>query len=157
MASFVFNRAKGRVAEFVTRVDTNDPPNSAIVVLVLRAAALEADAVLIDKDSVQDLLSGTTDEATNAGYARLVLTDANITLPAPDDANDRFDVALGDLNFGAISAGDAWAKIVICYDSDTTAGTDANIIPLTCHDFAITPDGSIVTADEPPEGFFRAA
>jgi hypothetical protein len=44
---------------------------------------------------------------------------------------------------------------VIGYDSDTTAGTDANIIPLTCHDFVITPDGSTVTALV--TNFFRAS
>lgn len=157
MASFVFNISKGRVAELVRRVDQNDPANSAIVVMVLATAGLETDAVLIDKDSFADIVAGTTNEVTNAGYARLVLTDANIVLPAPDDTNDRMDVALGDLNFGAITAGDGWSKIVIGYDSDTTAGTDANIVPLTAHDFAVTPDGSIITADEPVEGFFRAA
>ena len=34
MADFVFNIAKGRVAEFYNRVDTNDPANSALVIVV---------------------------------------------------------------------------------------------------------------------------
>lgn len=45
--------------------------------------------------------------------------------------------------------------LLFCYDSDTTAGTDANIVPLTCHPFAITPDGSDVTAAV--TDFFRAS
>ena len=41
--------------------------------------------------------------------------------------------------------------------ADTTTGGDAANIPLTAHAWAITPDGSDVTADVPATGFFRAA
>lgn len=37
MANFVFNIAKGRVAEFFNRVDSNDPANSAIILVPLSA------------------------------------------------------------------------------------------------------------------------
>jgi hypothetical protein len=43
----------------------------------------------------------------------------------------------------------------VCYDNDTTAGTDANIVPLTMFDFAITPDGSDVQMTT--GAFFRAS
>ncbi len=45
----------------------------------------------------------------------------------------------------------------MCYDGDTGTGTDANIIPLTSHVFAATPDGSDLTAQLPAAGFYRAA
>jgi hypothetical protein len=53
------------------------------------------------------------------------------------------------------AAGNAISKILVCYDSDTTSGTDANILPLTLFDFAITPSG----ADVQMTGgvFFRAS
>jgi hypothetical protein len=35
--------------------------------------------------------------------------------------------------------------VVICYDPDTTGGTDADLIPLTKHDLAWTPDGNNFT------------
>jgi hypothetical protein len=54
-----------------------------------------------------------------------------------------------------VSAG-AVTDLIICYDNDSTGGTDANLVPLTQHDFAITPDGSDVTAVINAAGFFRA-
>ena len=56
-----------------------------------------------------------------------------------------------------MAAGTNWTDLVICYDSDTTAGTDSNIIPLTLHDFVVTPDGSDITAQIAAAGFFRAS
>lgn len=73
---------------------------------------------------------------------RKTLTDADLAaLPAPDDGNDRFDVSLPTTTWTA-ATGNAISKILVCYDSDTTAGTDANIVPVTMFDFAVTPDGS---------------
>jgi hypothetical protein len=45
----------------------------------------------------------------------------------------------------------------VCYDSDTAAGTDANIVPLTQHDFVLVPDGSDITASIAAAGFYRAS
>ena len=157
MADFVFNVAKGRVAEFANRVKSNDPANSALVVVVLATAGLESDATLIDKDTLADVVSGTTNEVTNTNYARIVLTDADLSAIAADDTNDRMDIDIPDPAWTSVAAGDGWSKILICYDSDTTSGTDANIIPLTCHDFVVTPDGSNITAQVPAAGFYRAS
>ena len=155
MADFVFNVAKGRVAEFYNRVDSNDPANSAIVVLLLATTGLEADSVLKDVDTVAALVAGSTNEATNAGYARLTLTDADLSALSPDDTNDRMDLDTADLTFGAISSGDSISKLVFAYDPDTTGGTDSSLIPLTAHDVTITPDGSSVTVAV--STFYRAS
>ena len=157
MADFVFNIAKGRVAEFANRVKSNDPANSALVVVVLATSGLESDVTLLDKDTLADVVSGTTNEVTNTNYARIVLTDADLSAIAADDTNDRMDIDIPDPAWTSVAAGDGWSKILICYDSDTTGGTDANIIPLTCHDFVVTPDGSNITAQVPAAGFYRAS
>lgn len=157
MANFAFNIAKGRIVELHNRVDANDPANSALVVVVLAVAGLETDAVLIDKDTLADVVSGTTNEVTNTGYARKVLTDADITAATVVDASDRVDVDIPDQVWAAVSAGDGWAKMLVCYDPDTTSGTDANIVPLTAHDFAVTPDGSSITATINAQGYFSAS
>lgn len=157
MADFVFNIAKGRVAEFYNRVDTNDPANSALVAVVLATTGLETDAVLKDKATLADVVAGTTNEVTNTGYARKVLTDADLAAFAPDNTNDRVDLDIADLAFGAIAAGDGWSKLVICYDGDTTAGTDANIIPLCAYDAVLVPDGSAITLQINAAGFYRAS
>lgn len=157
MADFVFNIAKGRVAELYNRVDSNDPANSALIILVLATAGIEADATLKDKDDVSALVSGTTNEVTNTGYARKTLTDADIVAFAPDDTNDRVDLDIPDQTWTGVAAGDGFNDLVVAYDSDTTAGTDANIVPLTQHDFVVTPDGSDITAQIAAAGFFRAS
>lgn len=157
MAVFVFNVAKGRVAELVNRVDANDPAASALVAVVINRGAA-TDATMKDYDTLAALL-GDADvaEVTNAGYARKVLTDADLAAAAPDDAADVMNADIPDLAWGAITAGDAWTDIVIGYDADTAAGTDANIIPLTCHPFAVTPDGSSITTTVPVAGFYQAS
>lgn len=157
MADLVFNIAKGRVAELYNRVDTNDPANSALIILILATAGIETDAVLRDKDTVTDLVSGATNEVTNSGYARKTLTDADIVAFSPDDTNDRVDLDIPDQTWTGVAAGDGWNDLVVAYDNDTTGGTDANIVPLTLHDFVVTPDGSDITAQVAAAGFFRAA
>ena len=157
MANFVFNIAKGRVAELYNRVKSNDGANSALIVLVLATSGLESDATLIDKDDVSALVAGATNEVTNSGYARKTLTDADLAALSPDDTNDRMDCDIPDQTWSAVAAGDGWSKLVIAYDPDTTAGTDSSLIPLTAHDFVVTPDGSDIVAQINAAGFFRAA
>ena len=157
MADQVFNIALGRVAELYNRVDTSDPANAVIVISVLATAGLESDAILKDKDDLGDVVSGTTAEVTNTGYARKVLTDADIVAFAPDDTNDRVDLDIPDQTWTGVAAGDGWSRFLTNYDSDSTGGTDANIVPMTSHDFVVTPSGSDVTAQINASGFYRAS
>lgn len=157
MANQVFNIALGRVAELYNRVDLNDPANSALIIAVLATSGIESDAVLKDKDDLAAVVAGTTNEVTNSGYARKVLTDADIVAFAPDDTNDRVDLDIPDQTWTGVAAGDGWNDLLVCYDNDTTAGTDANIVPLTMHDFVVTPDGSDITAQIAATGFYRAS
>jgi hypothetical protein len=152
MANIVFNIAKGRIVEIYNRVKSNDPANSALILVPIETSGLEADATLIDVDSLSALLAGATNEQTTMG--RKVLTDADLaTLPAPDDANDRYDISLPAVTWAAAS-GNPISKIAVCYDSDTTGGTDANIIPLCMFDRAETPSGSDIVLSAGV--FFRA-
>ena len=156
MADFVYNISLGRVVEFYYRVDNNDPANAVLVLLVINTSA--TDATLRDLDTLALVLAdGNTAEVTNTNYARKVLTDADIVAFAPDDANDRVDLDIPDQTFSAIAAGDAWTDVVITYDSDSTGGTDTNIVPCTQHDFAVTPDGSDITVEIAAAGFYRAS
>lgn len=140
MANVVYNIAKGRIVEYYNRVKGNDPAASALILVPLETAGLESDAVLIDKDDLAAVLSGTTNEQTTMG--RKTLTDVELAaLPAPDDTNDRYDVSLPTVTWAA-ATGNAISKILVCYDSDTGAGTDSAIIPLCQFDFAVTPDGT---------------
>lgn len=159
MADFVFNIAKGRTIELYNRVKSNDPANSALIIVALQTTNLETDAILLDYDTLSAILAATNDEATNTGYARKVLTDADLAaLPAPDDTNNRYDIDIPDQTWASVqTTGGAWSKLLVCYDADTVTGDDTNIIPLTAHDFVVTPDGSDIVATIAAAGFFRAS
>jgi len=157
MADQVFNIAKGKVNGYVDRVANNDPTNSAIVLVLLKAA--EADATLIDYDDLSTLLAaaGNT-EADFTNYARIVLTDADLTAPTPDDANDEQNADFPDQTI--ISAGgttdNTLVKCIVCYDPDTTGGTDADLVPLTHQDYAVTTNGNNLNVNVNASGFYSA-
>ena len=158
MADQPFNIAKGRVVEWYNRVKGNDPANSAFIVVLLKVA--EADATLIDYDDLGAILSGANTEAVFTNYGRKTVTDSELSaLPAPDDSNDRFDIDMPDVVWSNAGNGsnDTLVKLLICYDSDTTGGTDADIIPCAHYDFAVTTDGNVLTAELDAAGFFRAS
>jgi len=156
MGNFVYNIALGRAVELYNRVDSNDPAASELVVSVLATSGVESDAVLKDKDTFAAVVSGATNEVTNSGYAAKVLGDADIVAFAPDDTNDRTDLDIPDQTWTGVGAGDGWNDIVISYDP-VGSQTTSDMIPLTQHDFVVTPDGSDITAQVAATGFFRAS
>lgn len=153
MANIVFNIAKGRVVEYYNRVEASDPTNAALILVPIETTGLEADSVLIDKDSLDALLSGTTNEQTTMG--RKTLTDTELAaLPAPDDTNNRYEISLPSVTWTA-ATGNPISKIAVCYDPDTTGGADSAIIPLTLFDFVVTPSGANIVLTS--GAFFRAS
>lgn len=143
MANLVANIAKGAVAEKI-----RDGANIQVIAI---DAAGETDANLLDFDTVSALLAGTPNEVTNAGYARKSIANASVTLVV-DDTNERTDVDIADQTWTGIAAGTAWTDLLVAEDA---GGADATRVPLTVHDFAITPDGSDITATV--ANFFRAS
>jgi hypothetical protein len=159
VADFIFNIAKGRGVEFYNRVKSNDPANSAFIVVPVNVAAV-TDATIKDFDTLSAILGGGVSELTAGGWSRKTLTDVELTaLPAPDDTNDRYDVGAGiaALVWTAVAASNNSTDLILCYDSDTTAGNDTNLIPVAQYDFAITTDGSDVQASVNTAGLIRAA
>ena len=154
--NFIFNVAKGRGAELFYRVDISDPAAGVLVMCVLAETGLESDDVLQDADTFAAVIAGTTNEVTNVGYSRQELGTAQITWPGPDDGNDRIQLDIPDRNFGAISSGDTWKKVVVCYDPNAAGGTDSELIPITAHSINVIPDGSQVVISFPSD-WYRAA
>lgn len=155
--NIIYNIALGRVAELYNRVDLSDPTNAVLLVVAI-AAGTTTDAAFRDFDTLAASLpgGGGAAEATNSGYARKSLSDADIVAFSPDDTNDRVDLVIPDQTWVGVAAGTNWTDLIIAYDSDSGAGTDSAVVPLTLHDFVVTPDGSDITADVPTAGFFRA-
>lgn len=157
MANVEFNNAKGRIVELIDRVNANDPTNCAIVVVVLKAAGLVSDSVMIDYVYLSQVLAGASDEATNTGYARIILEDTDGLTWTTDATNNWNDVDCPDQTWATVAAaGGAWGAVLFCFDWDTTGGTDAAIECLTKHDFAITPDGTNIDLVIPTGGWYRA-
>lgn len=154
MADFVFNIAKGKVHQYCENVDGGSPANSRLKVIPLETTSLEADATLKDYNDLSALLAGTSNEQTTMGRKTLAAADVTITV---DDTNDRVDIDLTDQTWTA-ATGNAISALVVVYCPDgVTPGADSTFIPLTKHDFVVTPDGSDVTAQINAAGFFRAS
>lgn len=135
MANIVFNTALGRVAALATLSGAAD----ALILVPLEATGLVTDATMRDYDSLADILAGATNEQATVGRKTL----ASVTVTVNDTA-DRVDIDAADVTWTA-PTGNAIGAVVICYDPDTGAGTDADLIPLTKHDLAWTPDGNSFT------------
>lgn len=142
MADFQFNIAKGRAVELHDRVVSNDPANSALIVIPVDRGA-ETDAALKDLDTGAAVLAAVTERSTS-GWSRQTLTDADLSASTTDDTNDRRTVAMPAVSWAGPTAG-AVTDLLVCYDGDTTGGTDTNLVPVVMLAFAITPDGSQVT------------
>ena len=152
MAAFTFDYALGREVELYNRVDTDDPTNSALLMVVLASSGLEADSILRTYSTLSALLASTNNEVTNTNYARKTLTQANLTAFSPDTTTHRTTLTLPLQTFTSIAAGDSWGKVLICYDNDTTSGTDANVLPVCAADLrvsgsVIVPNGSNIIID----------
>lgn len=151
MANFGFTVSSGRATEFYARVDAGE---AVFVLVALASAGLETDAVLKAKATLADVLSGTTNEVTNSGYARLVLDDTDLSPYTVDNSLGQIVLPFPSQTFPAVAAGDTWRKLLICYDADPVSGTDADLVPVTAHDLlidgvAVTPNGDDILITGP--------
>lgn len=142
MADFVFNIAKGAFAEKVR----DGASNCGVLLLI----AADTDAAMRDTDTVTALLATGANEATDGSYARKTGLTGTVTV---DDTNDRVDVDLPDQTWTSL-AGSAITDAVVFYEE---SANDNGRVPLTLHDFAVTPDGSDVTIQFNAAGFARAS
>lgn len=142
MADFIFNIAKGAFVEKVR----DGAANLGMLLLI----AADTDDAMRDTDTVTALLATGANEATDGSYARQTGITGTITV---DDTNNRVDLDIPDQTFNSL-AGAAITDAVVFYDE---GGSDATRIPLTNHDFAVTPDGSNVTAQINASGIARAS
>jgi hypothetical protein len=137
---FAFNISKGRYVEFYNRVENNDPASSGFILVPLSVGGTAAQGR--DFDTLAAVLADANFDEAGASWGRKTLTDAQLAaLPAPDDTNDRYAIPLPVVTWTAPTAGQNVVQILVCYDPDTTSGTDSAIIPISAHAVSITPDG----------------
>jgi hypothetical protein len=156
MADLIPNIAKGTVAGYYQRVKSGDPSTSRLTIVVVNAGTT-TDAQFRDFDTLAQCLpgGGGSAEVTNTNYARKTLAAADLVAFSPDDANDRVDLDIPDQTWTAVVGGTAWTDLIICYNPAFSA--DSSIVPMTLHDFEVTPDGSDITAQVNAAGFYRAS
>jgi hypothetical protein len=151
MSNFVYNIAKGRVAELYNRVDLGDPAAARLYVIPVDVAAV-TDATLIDLDDFAGIITaGVTERAAN-GWNRKTLDAAALAAMAPTDGSDAMILDFADQTWTPTA--DAVTDLIVCYAA-VASPTNAQLIPLTQHDFSISGDGSLVTATV--ANFFQAA
>jgi hypothetical protein len=146
MADFVFNIALGKVAYYSSLPGAND----ALIAVPIETAGIETDAVLRDYDNLSVILAAANNEQTTMGRKTLATVTNTV-----DDTNNWLDTDAVDPVWSA-PTGNAISKIIVCYDPDTTGGSDTDLIPLTAHDFVVTPNGLDITAVIATGGFYRA-
>lgn len=135
MANIVFNRALGMLAYYASLPAASD----ALIAVPIETTGIVADSVMRDYDDLGAILAGASNEQATMG--RKTLTGVTATV---DDTNDRVNIDCADITWTA-ATGNAISAVVLCYDPDTTAGTDADLVPLTKHDVTMTPDGTDFT------------
>lgn len=146
MGNFVFNVAKGKVAYYATLPAAND----AFIAVPLQSSGLEGDTDMMDRDTLADVLSASTNEQTTLG--RTTMTGVTSTV---DDSGNKVVVDMNDYTYTSAS-GAAVGAIIICYVPDTGSSTDSQIIPLTRHDFSAIPSGSNIPVQVSSNGLFVA-
>lgn len=153
MANQVMNIARGRIGYYMADALGLSAANSRLTVVVLEAAS--ADDTLNNYDDLGTLLVTET-EATATGYSRDETDDTGVTITIDDTANDAQAEKDADITWTSVS-GNAFVKLLCCYDADNAAGTDSDIVPMTHHDFSVTPNGGDITADfDQINGFWRS-
>jgi len=155
------NITLGREVELYERVRLSDPTNAVLRAVVL-ASPCESLAIMRTYDTLAALIAANP-EVTNGDYARIELDNTDLAAPVVDDTNNVIPLVLPLLEWnagGGPDAGDAWDYLVICYDSDSTGGTDSAILPMTFHEMrvegvAVVPNGSPIVYDL-TDGFVTA-
>jgi hypothetical protein len=135
MGNIVLNVALGRVAYYGSLPAASD----ALILVPLEEAGLVSDATMRDYATLAAVLAGASNEQTTIG--RKTLTNVTVTI---NDTSDRVEVDADDAVYTTPS-GNGLGAMLICYDPDTGAGDDTSIIPLTKHDYVITPEGDSLT------------
>lgn len=135
MSDIAFVIGLGRQAYYASLPAAND----ALIAVPIETSGIVADATMRDYADLATLLAGASNEQTTLG--RKTLASVTVTV---DTTNDRVALDCADITWTA-TAGNAISAVLICYDPDTTGGTDADIIPLTKHGVTMTPDGNDFT------------
>lgn len=125
-APFEFNIAKGKSNWYG---GLTGGANDALILVLIQTTGLESDATLQDYDTLSALLAAANDECTFTGYTRRTL--ASVVVAVNDTSNTQnTDAADPSVYTNSGGSSQAAGAAIVCYDPDTTGGTDADLVPL---------------------------
>ena len=107
--------------------------NDALIAVLLKSSGVEAAGTLQDYDDLAAILAARTTRRTSPATR----ADVRAGDRDGDDTNNRVDVDCADISW-TVGSSQALGMLVICYDADTTGGTDANLILLVFDDAVAT-------------------
>lgn len=123
-----------------------------IVVVLLQAAGLQADATLRTNQFLSGLLSAGNAEATFTNYSRKVLSAADITVSVNTGTHvNTIDIADQVWSAAGGAANNSVGALLTCY-RPTSGTADSGILVLTKHDYVISTTGGNLTATVPSIG-----
>lgn len=144
----IFDYAKGRYVEkFMLPIGGDN-----IIVVLLQASGLQADASLRTNATLAALLSAGNSEATFTNYARKVLAAADITVSINTGTHvNTVDIVDQVWNAAGGATNNSVGALITCY-RPTSGSADSAILPLTKHDYVISTTGGNLTATVPSIG-----
>lgn len=137
MGNISFDVSRARLGYYASLPGSND----GFVMVPLESAGLEDDATLAVYATLGDLLAAANNEQTTMG--RKAMTGVTLDESASPTVVTADDVTWPD------ATGNDTGAVVVCYDPDTTTGTDSTLIPLAKWDFSTSPTGGTVSAQSP--------
>lgn len=135
MGNIVLNVAKGATKHYASLPGTND----ALLLVPLESADLVADSTMKDYDTLAAVLAGASNEQTTIGRKTLGASDLAVTV---NDTDDRLEIHLETEQTWAAATGNQVGALLLCYDPDTTGGSDADLVPMAKFDWTMTPEGA---------------
>lgn len=142
--SFIFNTGKGTTGYYAGLPGATD----SLLLVALELSGLEAEATMMDHDTLAQVLAASSNEQTTVGRLTLTATSNR------DDTNNWVYGDFADTVF-ALATGNPIGALLVCY-SPASGSADSAIIPLTKHDFVVTPNGADIAVLVPSTGFYRA-
>jgi len=126
-----------------------------ILIVLLKATGLEADATLNNYQFLSDLLAASNDEADFTNYGRKVLSAADITV-TPNTGTGITTVDIADQTWTSAggAANNSLGAFLTCY-RQTSSTPDSGVLVLTKHDYVQSTTGVNLLAAVPSIGTAR--
>ena len=153
----IFNGGKGRAVELYKQIKAGNPANSAFIVVMLKVG--EADATLEDRANLSEVFGGANTEADFTNYARIVWAAGDLAaLPPSNNTSNRYELDFPDISIPSAGGGvdNTMTNILLCYDPDTTGGTDADIETIASFPYTEVTSGSTIGVQFPVDAFYAA-